>query len=420
MTNPFDTDVLVVGGGLAGLTAATTAATAGAKTLLLEAATSVGGRARTREEHGFYFNQGPHALYLGGAAKRTLASLRIDPPGGAPLLPNALVVHHGEFYPAPPGLGSTAQSPMMSTVDHAALTAALTAIANGFSGLPGESVVTALARLTTSAPAQDILNMLVRLTSYANAPEIASADAVFDQMRLVYGGVRYVDRGWSTMVNLLASAADAAGVRIDTGARIIGLEAQSGGWSAIRADGVQIRARSVVLTMSPQEAADLVPTAALKNAARVARRVSAASLEVGLSSLPEPTHTFALGIESPVYLSVHSIAAELAPAGGAMIHVAKYLALDERPSRAVRDELEALLDLLQPGWRACLKSSQWLPSSTVVHDFPQAALGGCAGRCPVNVGQHLFVAGDWVGSEGMLSDTAFASGARAGELAARG
>lgn len=418
MISPIETDVLVVGGGLAGLTAATIAATEGAKTLVLEAATTTGGRARTREQHGFYFNQGPHALYLGGAAKRTLDRLGIDPPGGAPLLPNALVVRHGKFYPAPPGLGSTAQSLMMSAVDHAALTDALSAIGNGFSGLAGEPLTAALARLTSNALARDILNMLVRLTCYANAPAIASADAVFDQMRLVYGGVRYLDHGWSTMVNLLAGTADAAGVRIDTGIRIVGLEARGGAWSATRADGIQIHARSVVLAMSPQEAADLAPMEKLKSAARSARRVCAASLEVGLSSLPEPTHTFALGIDSPVYLSVHSIAAKLAPAGSAMIHVAKYLEVDERPSHAVKEELEALLDLLQPGWRACLKASQWLPSSTVVHDFPQAASGGSHGRCPVSIAPNLFVAGDWVGSEGMLSDTAFASGVLAGELAA--
>lgn len=159
MISPIETDVTGRQRGLAGLSAATIAAIEGAKTLVLEAATT-GGRARTSEQHGFYFNQGPHALYLGGAAKRTLDRLGIYPPGGALLLPNSLVVRHGKFYPAPPGLGSTAQSLMMSAVDHAAATDVLSAIGNGFSGLAGESVTAALARLTSNALARDILNML--------------------------------------------------------------------------------------------------------------------------------------------------------------------------------------------------------------------------------------------------------------------
>lgn len=99
-------------------------------------------------------------MYLDGAAKRTLDRLRTYPPGGAPSLPNSLVVRHGKFYPAPPGLGSAAQSLMMSAVDHAASTVVLSAIGNGFSGLAGESVTAALARLTSNALARDILNML--------------------------------------------------------------------------------------------------------------------------------------------------------------------------------------------------------------------------------------------------------------------
>ena len=52
--------VVVVGGGLAGLAAATFAARAGRKTLLLERAAQPGGRAQTtRTDEGFLLNQGP-------------------------------------------------------------------------------------------------------------------------------------------------------------------------------------------------------------------------------------------------------------------------------------------------------------------------------------------------------------------------
>ena len=53
----------VVGGGLAGLTAAATLAQAGRPVTLLEGTGHLGGRARTRRRDGFGLNLGPHAVY---------------------------------------------------------------------------------------------------------------------------------------------------------------------------------------------------------------------------------------------------------------------------------------------------------------------------------------------------------------------
>jgi phytoene dehydrogenase-like protein len=57
--------ITVIGGGLAGLTAAITAAEAGAKVTIHEAHHTLGGRARTAEGP-YRTNEGPHALYNGG------------------------------------------------------------------------------------------------------------------------------------------------------------------------------------------------------------------------------------------------------------------------------------------------------------------------------------------------------------------
>ena len=69
-------DVIVVGGGLAGLAAGATATAGGARTLVLEAG-AVGGRARTHTESGFVFNLGGHALYLGGPGSKVLSKLGV-------------------------------------------------------------------------------------------------------------------------------------------------------------------------------------------------------------------------------------------------------------------------------------------------------------------------------------------------------
>ena len=56
----------------------------------------------------------------------------------------------------------------------------------------------------------------------------------------------------------------------------------------------------------------------------------------------------------------------------------------------------------------------------VAHDQPQAASGGLAGRPGVAIlgTDGVFIAGDWVGPDGLLADAAVASGRAAGVAAA--
>src|SRR5689334_21385267 len=72
------TDVVVIGGGIAGLTAAALLGKSGRSVTLIEQAEHFGGRARTQTTpEGFHFNIGPHALYRTGHAMRVLRELGI-------------------------------------------------------------------------------------------------------------------------------------------------------------------------------------------------------------------------------------------------------------------------------------------------------------------------------------------------------
>src|SRR5262249_3068288 len=139
--------------------------------------------------------------------------------------------------------------------------------------------------------------------------------------------------------------------------------------------------------------------------------------------LPRIKRTFALGIDVPLYFSVHSRWARLARAGGTIVHAAKYLPCDrETDAEMDRLEIERYLDLVQPGWRQKIAHQRFLPSMTVTYALPRAAEGGLEGRPSVDAPavSNVYLAGDWVGQEGMLADAAFGSARyAAGLLAAR-
>jgi hypothetical protein len=121
-------------------------------------------------------------------------------------------------------------------------------------------------------------------------------------------------------------------------------------------DGRTLASGAVLVAGSPDTVATLVGAAGgssvVSEWAKRARPVRAASLDVALRSLPRPHATFALGIDEPLYASVHSASALLAPDGGALVHVLRYGGLAGEAPDAVERQLAGLLDSLQPGWRA--------------------------------------------------------------------
>src|SRR5207302_6345547 len=98
-----------------------------------------------------------------------------------------------------------------------------------------------------------------------------------------------------------------------------------------------------------------------------------------LARLPRTERKVAFGLERPLYYSVHSAAARLAPEGVAAVHLAKYLG---GGGVAEERELEGFLDRLQPGWRGHVMARRFLPGMTVAHALPTADGGGLAGRPP--------------------------------------
>ncbi len=216
-----DAEVHVIGGGLGGLAAAALVARSGRSVVVHERRGRLGGRATTDERHGYRFNQGPHALYLGGEAMGVLRELGIPTPGITPPTRGTRMALGGDLHLAPGGVGSLLRTKMIGVrekVELASLMARLPRLASA--DYAGRTVNEWLDDLTDRERVRALLHAIVRLATYTNAPDLLSAEVAIRQMQLGLGsGVRYLDGGWERLVDGLAGVVIACGgeIRRDDG-----------------------------------------------------------------------------------------------------------------------------------------------------------------------------------------------------------
>src|SRR3954469_16231909 len=98
---PAMNEITVIGGGVAGLTAAITSAEQGASVRLFEAHETLGGRARSSDGP-YTANLGPHAIYKGGVLWEWLSARDLMPPLARPLLTGVRFHYEGAVHRTPP------------------------------------------------------------------------------------------------------------------------------------------------------------------------------------------------------------------------------------------------------------------------------------------------------------------------------
>ncbi len=416
MQTSSDDTIVVVGAGLAGLATSAYLARAGRAVTVLERATAPGGRAQTTAAGAYRMNLGPHALYGGGPAANVLDELRVAHPGGTPTAAGGFVMRGDALHALPGGFVSLLTTNLFglgAKVETGKLLAGLGRI--DAAPLARTSVRDWVSAQVRNPVVRELVHALFRLSTYAHAPDTMSAALAVRQLQLaLVHGVRYLDGGWETLVGALRARAEEHGATVRTGASAVELTRAGDGRVAgvrLRSDEV-VPASAVVVALDADAAAALLPpdSAAGRFAAH-ATPVRAACLDVGLARLPRPRATFALGIDEPLYYSVHSAVARLAPDGGALIHVARYLGDDTPDPKAVETQLEGVLDRLQPGWRAVVVERRFLPHMAAASALATAATGGMAGHPGAAVAEApgVYVAGDWVGPGGWLADASLAS-----------
>jgi phytoene dehydrogenase-like protein len=402
-------DVVVVGAGLAGLTAGATAARGGARTLVLEAHRP-GGRARTTQQEGCTLNLGAHALYRGGPGGRVLADLGVVPSGSPPPLARYRGSRDGELHQLPTGPTSLLRTTLLGTRSKVRLARLLSGLPRmDPAALAGTSVRGWLGGLDLRPDAESVVLALLRLGTYCPDVDSFGADAALAQLQsAASGGVLYLHGGWSQLTDALGAASE---VRPSSPVRAI--EPAAGRFEVRTDDGPIVAGQVVVAAGPPAAARALLPEP--PEWADLGAPVTAACLDLGVRRVPSPGYV--LGIDAPLYATTQGPPARQAPEGQAVVGVLRYGARSAELDRPELDAQRRLCGVADDD----VVFERFLASMTVAGSFPRAEAGGMRGR-PTTAdtgtpGIHL--AGDWVGPDGLLADGALASGQDAGRQALR-
>lgn len=420
-------DVVVVGGGLAGLSAALHCQDAGAAVTLLERRPRLGGATWSFERNGLRFDNGQHVYLRCCTAYRRLLE-RLGTAGHAPLQdrlrlpvlapspsggePTAAVIQR-TGAPAPLHLaGALATYRHLSLADRARL------------GL----AVRALQRLDLSDPALDTETFGAFLARHGQSP--AAIDRLWDLIALPTCNVRSADvslavaakvfrtglldeadaadLGWARIpladlhVDPAAAALEAGGATLRRGARVVGIDPPTGRGGAGRLAVVladdRIEADAVVLAVPHDAAADLLPAGAGIDPARLRRLGTSPIIDVHVVYDRQVTdHEVAAGVGTPVqYVFDRTDAAGLARHDGQCLAVSVSGAdaeHGERPELLV-ERYTAALAALFPAARDAKVVDAVVSRE---HAATFRALPGTAGLRPgpVTALPGLYLAGAW-------------------------
>ncbi|MFJ8784587.1 NAD(P)-binding protein [Streptomyces sp. NPDC102476] len=372
--------ITVIGGGLAGLTAAISAAEAGAKVTVHEAHHTLGGRARTADGP-YRTNDGPHALYNGGPHWSWLRQRDLIGPL-APLPPleaaRLRLRHKGALRRTPPFA-------MLKLLRHSAQQAPVDVdFLSWATGQAGEEGARAAAHYSAVA-------------LFHHDPGALSAAFVQERLRRATKlppEAHYPRGGWAGVVDRMAARAWNLGVRMETLSRV---------------DTLPTDTPVVVATSLPAARRLLGDDSLTWPSGRTAL------LDLALRT--RRGDAFAVSdLDSPGWIERFTAQDRtLAPAGEQLLQGQIPIAPHETRADGVA-RAEQLLDLAFDGWR---ERVTWRRESVANGRTGAVDLPGTnwRDRPPVDRGDGVYLAGDQVAAPGVLSEVSFNSALTAVSLA---
>jgi len=370
--------ITIVGGGLAGMTAAIACTEGGARVRLLEAHEALGGRARSKSGP-YRANLGPHVIYKDGPFWDWLAERELLPAYAGPPLSGLRFRRQGKVRRTPP-LGS------------------LPAVLR----LRGREAPIDLDFRTWVASHSDertaaMLSAAAGVYTFHHDPGELSAAYVWQHsVRVLLSPpptARYLVGGWGALVATLEARLRELGVEVETGRRVSSPPA----------------APTIVATELGQ-ARELLGDDSLTWPAG-----NTVCLDLGLTRRRGDPFVVS-DLDEAGWIERFSAAdPSLAPAGEELIQAQLPIRPGESADAAAL-RLDRMLDAALPDWRGreTWRRRQTMTARTGPLDYPGKSWRD---RPAIDRGDGVFLAGDMVAAPGLLSEVSWASAVEAARLA---
>lgn len=372
-------EITVIGGGVAGLTAAITCAERGAGVRLFEAHETVGGRARSTEGP-YKANLGPHAIYKGGVLWDWLSERDLMPSLARPLLTGVRFHYEGAIHRTPP----------LSLIPPGLRLRGRMA--------PADQDFRSWVTDHSDARTADLLSSLAGVYTFHHDPGELSAAFVWERSeRLLLSArppARFIVGGWGTLVDRLERHARSLGVAIVTGEPVEALPAAP----VI----VALELRDARRLLGDDETLQWLSGRTL-------------CLDVGLREHRNDPWIVS-DLENSGWIERYSAQdSSLAPAGEQLVQGQMPI----RPDESIDDaggRLERLLDASFEDWRSreTWHRRQVMDGRSGALDLPGTTWRN---RPTIDRGHGVFLCGDQVAAPGCLAEVSFASAIDAGTLA---
>lgn len=371
--------VLVVGAGLAGLSAAIDASANGHHVVVLERGESVGGRGTSQNKDGFSLSYGPHLLYKKGPLWQLCRRLsKRKFPSASVRLDKVEILGHGMIRP----------------------------IGN----------VSRVIENKRALRAKDHSNSIVQGATFLSSWDSSNTNRL-DALRK--SKLHVSNEGWIGLVGRIAAALDEIGVLIECGVKVDSLH----DYGVKLGDGKKVEADVVILACGLKTATRLLKNLDEKRTKQVFPnrfRTTASIIELGLNSKPlrdrqaiiDATNNSAIldyvAIQSR--LSAHGSHLSAITVGGLSedLGETKYTSPQDR-----MQHLEKFLDAQASGWREHIVT-ELRQEKITIHENLGNEVDGFAFS---DLG--IIMAGSWVKSDYILADAAVFSGRTAGKNIAK-
>ncbi|MBU4173725.1 MAG: NAD(P)/FAD-dependent oxidoreductase [Actinobacteria bacterium] len=420
----MSSDVIVIGAGYGGLTAAAILAHNGVEVEVLEATGHLGGRASYYRKGGFLVDYGMHGNRYGqkGAAAKALKRIgyKIDfIPMGEPL-----VYRDSSFMPFPTGVYPFMKSEYLSGMDKAAIISDMVRLSFARTFKKADIPLEEVTHNTDRAEVGSLFKLLSGLGLISPDISVTSTVAFVTFLRKAMRTretISYPRHGTSQLIEALSQAIKQSG-KITTGSRVKSLNITSGKVTGVRLKEEELHSKAVIFAVPlqafPGMVGDGLPDEFLERCSSIIP-TAGISLDLCLSDKVSDIDGPVINPD-PVFFGqfTSNMDPDTAPEGKQLTAWFRPLPVDMmNDQRFVKSEQEKLKDVIGGMFPGIIDKIEWerVLKLKMVDGFEPRV--GQTAKCRPGTRvlgvENLFLAGDVVSAPGSGGDVAFASGSLA-------